>query len=285
MGGKWKEWHGWSRSRQSLLDACPRRYYYRYVKFYEVPYGDILKETKGMLDNMTQLKFLLGNIVHDAIKRQFDQLSRGRDVSGPDSALQYVSRYINDIKNDPKKFIIEALNDEEISEEEISRMGKEAERQVKIFFNEFFDFYEHLEIVTHEKYCKIIIDGHVFWVVPDLITKSKDGRLYITDWKTDSSYSNAPDEWQMKQYILWALEEDLSDLDNIRTEVIFLDIGESKDYKTTQQDLDSFKEELVKKSKELFEYLDSQSGKDDFKKREDEEICIGCGFKSYCEAN
>ena len=103
MEGEWKKWHGWSRGRQSLLNACPRAFYYRYVKYYEVPFGDILKRTKKMLDNMDQFKYLLGNIVHGTIERQFDQLSRGRDVSGPDSALQYVSRRITDIKDDPKK--------------------------------------------------------------------------------------------------------------------------------------------------------------------------------------
>lgn len=285
MEGKWKKWHSWSRSRQSLLDECPRAFYYRYVKFYDVEYGHILKTTKRMLDHMHKIKFLLGNIVHSAIKRQFDQLARGRDVSGPDTALQYVSRRMTEIQDDPRKFIIEGLNGKEISQEDISSMGKEAERQVKIFFTEFFDFYKGLEIVKHEDYCKVVIDGHSFWLVPDLITKSRDGRVYITDWKTDSSYSDAIDEWQMKLYILWALEEELSDLNHLRTEVVFLDIGESKEYQTTQEEIDSFRSELAEKSKALFEYVDSKSGKDDFVKCENEEICMSCGFKSYCEVS
>ena len=285
MEGKWKSWHGWSRSKQSLLETCPRKFYYRYVKFYDVDYGDILKTTKKMLKNMNEIKFLPGNSVHDAIKHQFDQLARGRDVSGPDNALQYVSRIISDIKENSRRFIIEASNGKEISEEEISIMGKEIERQVKIFFNEFFDFYKDLEIITHEEYCNVVLNGHKFYLKPDLITKSGNGTVYITDWKTNSTYSDAVDEWQMKLYILWALEEGISDLDHLRAEVVFLDVGESKEYKTTQEEIDSFKEELVKKSNDLFEYVDSKSGEADFIKCDNEEVCVSCGFKKYCEAN
>lgn len=284
MEGKWKDYCDWSRSRQSLLNTCPRKFYYRYVKFYDVDYGDILKETKRMLDNMYETRFLLGGIVHGAIKRQIDQLSRGRPISGPDAAFAFISRVMDDIIKNPKGFIIEALNGKEVSEEEISRIGEEAKRQVKIFFNEFFDFYKDLEIITHEEYCNVVLNGHKFYLKPDLITKSGNGTVYITDWKTNISYSDAIDDQQMKLYILWALEEGLSDLDHLRAEVIFLDIGESKDYETTQEEICSFKNELVTKSNELYKYIDSKSEEDDFEKCENEEICMSCGFKAYYEA-
>ncbi|MBU2560416.1 PD-(D/E)XK nuclease family protein [archaeon] len=285
MDGKWKEWHAWSRSRQLMLDECPRSFYYRYVKFYDMPYGDILKATKRMLDQMTNTKFLLGSVVHEAIERQFDQLSRGREIQGPDSALQYVTRVMSDIKYNPEKHVIEALNGKEISDAELSKIEEEAKRQVNVFFKEFFDFYKDLEIITHEDYCNIEIDGHKFYLMPDLITKSSDGRVYVTDWKSDSTYSAEPNERQMKMYILWALQKGHADFIDLRAEVIFLDIGDSKEYITTEEDLDSFKEELVENSEKLFEYIDSRSGEEDFERCEEEEVCFSCGFKSYCETN
>ncbi|MDY6866023.1 MAG: PD-(D/E)XK nuclease family protein [Halobacteriota archaeon] len=285
MEGKWKTWHSWSRSRQSLFEICPRKYYYQYVKAYDLEYGDILNVTKRKLKDMNEIRFLEGNTVHDAIKHQFDQLSRGRGVSGPKNALEYVSRYINEIKEEPSRYIIEASNKKKITEEEIYRIEKEIERKVKIFFNEFFDYYKDLEIIKHEEYCNVELDGYKFWLIPDLVTKSKDGTVYISDWKTNSSYSDAMDDHQMKLYILWALEEGISDLDNLRAEVVFLDIGESKEFKTTQEELDTFKNGLVTKSKELYECIDSKSGETDFPKCEDEEVCISCGFKAYCEVN
>lgn len=284
MKGKWKNWYAWSRSRQSLLNTCPRKFYYRYVKFYNVDYGDTLKDIKKMLDHMYEFKFLLGSIVHGAIKRQFDQLSRGRPAPGYDAAINYVSRVISDIMDNPDEYIIEALNGKEIKGKEISKIGTEAKKLIDIFFNEIFDSYKNLEIITYDQdYQKINIEGDIFWLVPDLITKSNDERVFITDWKTDSSFSDAIDDWQMKLYILWALEEGLSDMDHLNAEVVFLDTGESKDYNTTQQEIDSFKRELVKKSKELFEYVNSRSGEADFDKCEKEEICLSCGFKSYCD--
>ncbi len=283
MEGNWKNWYAWSRSKQAMFDLCPRQFFYRYVKFYDVKLGHILKSTKGMIEEMHNLDFLLGDIVHAAIKRQFDQLSRGREVTCPGLALQFITRTIDDIQKDPKSHIIESMNGKEISKEEISRIDEDAARQIKIFFNEFFDFYKDLEIIEHEDYCNIVIDGHKFYLVPDLITKSKDGRIYITDWKTDSTYAHAIDEWQMNMYILWALEEGLSDFDNIRSEVIFLDIGDSTEYSTTEEKIDSFKKLLIEKSDVLFNSIDSKSCKDDFNKCDNDQICIGCGFKPYCK--
>ena len=48
----------------------------------------------------------------------------------------------------------------------------------------------------------------------------------------------------MKLYILWSLKEELSDLDNIRAEVVYLDKGESKDYETTMKDIEEFSKKV-----------------------------------------
>ena len=286
MKGKWKEWYAWSRSRQSLLNTCPRKFYYRYVKFYNVDFSDSLKETKRKLDHMYEIRFLLGSIVHGAIKRQFDQLSRGRPAPGYDAAINYISRVIENVKENPEDYIIEALNGKEIKKSQITEIGKKAKEMIDIFFFEIFDSYKNLKIVTYdEDYHFIEIEGHKFWLVPDLITQSDDGRIYITDWKTDSSYAGAMDDWQMKLYILWALKESLSDLEHLRAEVVFLDTGESKEYNTSHKDMDSFKNDLVEKSKELFEYINSRSKESDFQRCENEEICMSCGFKLYCRGN
>jgi len=282
MEGKWKEWHSWSRTRESLLETCPRAYYYQYIGSYDQRYNDILPTTKRMIKNMHNIKYLLGDLIHEAIKNQFDQISRGRPFVNSKAVLNYVSRRITEIKKNKEKNIVEAMNGKAISDTDLIEIGEEAKRQLNIFFNEFIDSYKDLQIITHEEYCKIDINGHTFWVVPDLITKSDDGRIYITDWKTDSTYSDAIDEYQMKMYILWALEEGISDLDHLRAEVVFLDIGKSEEFKTTKEEIESFKKELIFKSTELYEKIDSKSGKDDFNKCDNEEICNSCGFKSSC---
>ncbi len=280
----WKKKYSWSRSKQKMFETCEREYYYRYVKYYEVDQGDSLKKILYMIKNMHNSRYLLGDIVHKAIKLQYDQISRGRDES-LNSALNYIARYINDIKANPKKFIIEAMNGKEFSDNELSEIGKESERQVKIFFNEFFDFYKNLEIIKHEEFCELIIDNYKFLLKPDLITKSKTGIVHITDWKTESSYSKGVDIDQMNLYILWVLEKKIADLEHLRAEVIFLDIGESSDYKVTKQDLEVFKTDLINKYKKLFEAVEEKYEKNDFIKCNDEKNCISCGFKGYCEVH
>ncbi len=87
----------------------------------------------------------------------------------------------------------------------------------------------------------------------------------------------------MKLYIIWALEKRLSNFENIYTEVVFLDIGDSHEYNTTEDDLEEFKNLLNEKAKKLREYIEEKSGIDDFKKCKDKDICIKCGYKPYCD--
>ena len=106
MEGKWKEFYAWSRSRRSMFEKCQRKFYYRYVKFYDVDFGDMLRSTKNMLQRKyTNIDFLLGKLVHDAIKRQFDQLSCARDVSDPDPILKFISRKSEEIMENPKVYV------------------------------------------------------------------------------------------------------------------------------------------------------------------------------------
>jgi len=274
MEGRWKDYYSWSRSKQSMFDECPRKYFYRYVAYYNVPFGNDLKSLKSLIESMYNYNFMLGTIVHAAIERQFDQISRGREVHGSDPALSYIIRTIDEIKNHKKRYIIEALNGQSFSDQDILNLGAESQRQVKIFFNEFFDFYKDLEIIEHEKYSKIVLNGHKFYVVPDIVTRSSDGRVYITDWKSNSKYKDAIDPYQMKLYILWALEERHAELDKLRAEFIFLDIGKSKEYKVSNEDIEKFKEEIVEKSKKLFDCVNTNSCKEEFNKCEKKEICI-----------
>lgn len=285
MKERWKIYHSWSRSRQSMFDSCNRQYYYRYVDFYDVPFGHELKSLKYLLDDMSNYKYFLGDIVHKAIERQLVQIRRGREVEGFGPAFSYINRIVDETKHNQKRYIIEAFNGENYSEEDIIKIGEEAKRQVKIFFNEYFDSLKNLEIIEVEDYTYFVIDGYKFYVKPDLVTKSTDGRLYITDWKTDSRYKDAVDPYQMNRYILWALNEGHSDLENLRAEFIFLDKGKSVDYKVSKEDLDKFKIEIVTNSKILYEEIDSRNDKKDFKKCEKKEICISCGFNQYCKIN
>lgn len=154
MEGNWKNWYAWFRSRRSMFENCQRKFYFRYVKFYDVGKGDMLKSIKYMIERKyTNINFLLGKIVHDAIKRHIDQFSRARDVSNPDPIIKFISRTSEEIRNNPEDFIIESLNGEKILPEALFKIEKEAIRQFKIFFNEYFEFFKDLEIMEHEEYC------------------------------------------------------------------------------------------------------------------------------------
>lgn len=283
MQGNWKEYHAWSRSRQAMFDTCQRQFFYRYIKFYDVKQGDILKISTYMLNKMHNVKYLMGDIVHKTIELQFDQISRGREVPDSSNALKFIKRFIEDLHKNQKDFIIESMNGKLLSDDEVFDIRDKAKRQINIFFNEYFDFYKNLDILTHEDYCFFVIDEHKFWLKPDLISKSNDGGVYITDWKCDSTYPI--DKIQMNLYILWALEKQYSNLKNLHAEVVFLDIGDSDVYTTNEVELNSFKQELVKNSTDLFNSIESKNNIDDFKKCDHEDICFSCGYKSLCKNN
>jgi len=289
MNGAWQDWYAWSRSKQKMFELCERKFFYRYVKFYEVNPGHELKKIKDMKEEkFTNWNFILGDLVHETIEKQIDQIKRGREASKK-FALKFISRKIEDIEKNPEGHIIEILNDSEDHKEKLERklekIKSEAERQIKIFFDEFLLFYEGLDIITHEEYKTIELGEHTYYVVPDLITRSDDGSVYITDWKTNSDYSNAIDEFQMNMYILWAHQQDFAKLENLNAEFNFLDTGESVDYETTERELNTFKEELKEKSKKLRSKIEAKSNAKDFEKTEKEKICISCIYKNYCENN
>jgi hypothetical protein len=53
----------------------------------------------------------------------------------------------------------------------------------------------------------------------------------------------------------------------------------------TNEEIEKFEEEIVEKSKKLYDFVNSKTCKDDFKKCEKKEICIGCGYNQYCKLN
>lgn len=283
MYERWKQYHSWSRSRQQIFNDCPRKYYYRYVLFYEVPFGDELKSVTGLTKRMHNIDFFLGDIVHVAIENQIYQISNGREVQDFIPAINYISRIIEEVIEKPEDHLIESLNGEVIEAERIAEIGKEAERQIKIFFSEYFDFYKGLEFLNYERFSDFQIDDLTFWVKPDLVTRSLNGLIYVTDWKTNSKYEHAVDSFQMNLYILWAIAKGYGTLAEIRGEVIFLDIGKSQAYEVTQQDLDSFKTHIVEKSRELFHEIHSRNDIEDFLKTTDQKICTSCGYCQYCK--
>jgi hypothetical protein len=268
-----------------MFDSCNRQYYYQYIGSLNVSYGHELKSLKYLIEDMSIFKYFLGNIVHKAIELQLKQITRGREVQGFGSAINYIDRVIDETKENQKRHIIEALNGKTYSDKEIDEIGKEAKRQVNIFFNEFFNFYKDLEIIELEDYTNFVIDGYKFYIKPDLVTRSNDGRVYITDWKTDSNFKGAVNPNQMNSYILWALTEGFSNLENLRAEFIFLDSGKSVDYKVSEEKLEDYKVEIIDNSKKLYESIDCKSCKEDFEKCEKKEICISCGYNQYCKLN
>jgi CRISPR/Cas system-associated exonuclease Cas4 (RecB family) len=266
-----------------MFETCYREYYYRYVLYYDVPFGHEIKSITGMTKEMYNIDFFLGNIVHAAIENQLNQISRGREVPDSKPAINYISRIIEEAIEKPHKFFIESLNGEAIEADRIAEFGREAERQIKIFFSEYFDFYKGLEFITHERFSDFQIEDQTFWVKPDLITRSLNGHIYITDWKTNSKYEHAVDPFQMNLYILWAIAKGHGPLADIRGEVIFLDVGKSQAYKVSQKDLDSFKVHIVAKSRELFNEIDSRNSIEDFPKCSDTKTCVSCGYYQYCK--
>lgn len=280
---EWENWYSWSRSKEKMFNSCERKYFYRYVNYYEVDFGHELRTIKDIGESMHEHNFLLGNIVHNTIKKQLDQIERGRKTSDPKPSLEAISRNINDIKSNPKDYIIEILNGSnehtEKLDNEIEELEREAKRQIGIFFKEYLPFYLDLEIISHEKYCELKLDDHKFYVVPDLITRTEDDRVFVTDWKTSNYY----DDHQLKMYILWALQEGFTSLDKLRAEFVFLDDGSSKDFQTDEGELDKFKEDLKENSSKLLSALKAKYSCNDFNETKDENTCISCIYKSYCE--
>jgi len=278
MNTYWKKTFGWSKSRQGLLEDCPRAYYYNYIGRYE--FG---KEGANIVPllKLQKFHFLKGNLIHQAIRNQITQHCLGRPVS-LEAAKNFISIEFNKVLNNQQTSLSEAYNGFPFEPDFLSKEKEDSLNQINTFFTVLWHSYKDLEFLTHERLESFMLGNFKVWVQPDLVTKNARNELTISDWKTGSPVSVDSDgDLQLSVYILWASLHFSCEIKNIGAELVYLKTSQSFPTRRALTQIEEVKKYIHDESGKMLAAAD----KSEFNPTPKLNLCKGCNFSTICEAS
>ena len=213
----------WSRSRMSTLHACKRQYFYQYYQKWGGWNWNAPQEAKDayLLSKMSSLPAMVGDAVHQAIKRILIELAQTGEVNREAAALfarkNILSQRWLDAKDErwkqsASKFppVFELYYDNAPSPEELKNLGVKVIRCLDTLLDS--DFFSELQSDNPEQWLMIDpelreaptfrVGSRVVWAIPDFVRKSNGHTIEIWDWKTGRKSPH--DHLQLLSYALYA---------------------------------------------------------------------------------
>lgn len=278
MNTYWKKTFGWSKSRQGVLQECPREYYYNYIGRYE--YGQEA-DSINPLRKLQKFYFFKGDIIHQVIRNQITQHCLGRSIS-PEGAKNFIEMEFNKVCANQNRYLTESYNGFPFEPDWMREEKEDALRQADTFFKVLWHNYNQLQFLTHERLESFMLGNYKVWVQPDLVTKNSKNELMISDWKTGSSEGAAADnDLQLSVYILWAGLHFSYDLLNIGAELVYLKTSQSFPTKRSLAQIEQIKKYIQEESAKMLQAKE----KSEFKPKPKFNLCKGCNYSSICEAS
>jgi CRISPR/Cas system-associated exonuclease Cas4 (RecB family) len=273
MNYYWRKKFGWSKSRQEIWQSCKKAYYYRYIGKWEKE----KKEKLMFLNSLNTIPQIRGGYIHDAIRQQVLQHKAGRNISLI-SAQNYFKMRFNQVIENPKSFLVEAVNGIEIDIEELKEILNEANRLLENFFNILWHNYKNLKYLSHETLEKFYIKGIPIWVQPDMVTVNPDGMIMISDWKTGKNEEDPNENIQLGIYTLWAKEKYNCESNKIKAELVYLDSCNSLVTERNKIQLEELENYIVKNAQDML----SVENENDFPANPTPSKCRVCNFATIC---
>jgi hypothetical protein len=281
MNTKWREWFGWSKSRQELWDGCRRQYYYQYIGKHE---GNQQAIVIKRLSRLTVLPFWRGKLIHDAVAMLIGTRSE-ESLGDQQKAKSYARIHIRKLQHQPEAVLAEANNGFRIADEYYQILYEDISHQIDVFCTTVWPRYTDRKILHRDvgslgfKPTSFEWDGLRIWVSPDLVTSLPDASIVITDWKTGrSEWEDAASSQQITCYIGWAVSELGGTLETTRGELVFLRTGEIQEAGRTRSQLDDFQNYVRVQTEEMLRV----SHPDDMPASPDQRRCPRCPFAIIC---
>lgn len=226
----------------------------------------------GRLQNFSVLK---GSLIHDAIREQITHHKLGRLVS-PDAAKSFFSSKMNNIKTKPENYIIEAFNGLSISNDDFEKTSENGVNQLNTFFDIVWKNYSNLSYLSHEDLEKFKVDNIKVWVKLDLLTKSRDNNIIVTDWKTGTEHPK--DELQAEVYALWVKSKFNIPEDEIVAEFVYLQEPTTRHMRISETRLKKRESHIISNANEILE----SNSEGDFPASPSDLKCKHCNFITIC---
>jgi len=271
------KYNAWSFSKHQLWGKCKRAYYYRYI-------GTAMKKSEG-LDTLRLKKLkdleprfaLQGKLIHEVLENQIGQHYLGRELSEEGAKIQYTQR-VEQYRKMAKRTLIEYFNGEPVNETFFDNIRANGLDQISMFFGVIWPQLKDLEYLRHEKFDRFKVGDVESIVKVDYISKTKDGKIVVSDWKTGVDNEEYESDLQIGTYVLWAMENYGKEPEEIRSELIYLTTGVMRSYEFSADDLEDIKRKIV----DDFEDMNKTFDIDYFPPDPTPRKCLGCHFATVC---
>ncbi|QZA89545.1 PD-(D/E)XK nuclease family protein [Salinarchaeum sp. IM2453] len=268
----------WSYSTARLYHKCPRQFYYQHRQREEKDTGYETQSSTAVQPPGARI----GSVVHDCIAEKIEHWRNSSKRTLQDSQeaaaaslQQYVAENSDEIRDS------HFTDEDEFDPDEFAQsLIQTAQSHIKTFFQVIWPQFNSHRYITHEITRSFSVDEHTVWVRPDFCTRSQEGDLVITDWKTGAVDRFSEPTLQVLTYALWAHREYEPDLDRILVQLVHTKHGEFDRTRPDRVDLDSIKNQ-IRTDREDWTTFQSMN---DYQPDPETEKCKYCTFLDRCDA-
>ena len=272
----WKGRYGWSVSSDRLWQTCRRAFYYRYVASSQSSTESSVRNKLYQMKGLTPLAALEGRLVHDSVENLIQQHRLGRSLKAAPAQEQY-AQLVDRYKQTAREMIAEAYNGLAIQEKYFDLILEDGRKQIANFVNIVWPNLADLEYLMHEEFENFALEGIKVNVKVDYVTKSPDGKIVVTDWKTGEE-RREENELQMAVYGMWASSKYEVPLSRVMLELAYLRTGGSHPVKLSEEAVTFAKDAILAGAADVL----AADRIDDFPTNPAPDRCIACHFARVC---
>lgn len=211
----------WSFTKSSTYAACPRAFHFSRELAKGVNAPNPVLPPGGAIS----ISALVGVAVHQSIADQIAKWAFGQRLSLRE-AQAMAEGFLDQSWSNPKEHIIDAANGLELAAGSLARMIAHTRSLLHTFVSLIWPRLSTHTYVLHETTGSFALSNIRVSVKVDLCTRSPDGELTISDWKTGRPSVLSDDKLQMSIYALWASHEYALEPTDVRVQKANLRTGE-----------------------------------------------------------
>ena len=269
--------NSWSYTRHRIWNRCQRQYYYDYIAPWLKSPAPVDVNKIRLLKVYNSRFVLQGQIIHDILNEQIESHCQNITIDPAGVFLTYTKK-IAQYKMMASEMLTEYRNGEPVDPHFFTAIEDSGKLCLDMFFENIWPEYKVRECLRHEEFDKFRIGNVNVTVKVDFVSKTSDGTIVLTDWKTGADSDNNETELQMAAYVIWAMQYFQKSPDEIKSELVFLKTGEKKPFAFFEEQLYDVKETI----KTDFAAMNQNYDFEDFLPNPSPRECMSCRFVSVC---
>jgi len=277
LQGWFHKYNAWSFTKHRLWGQCKLAYYFSYIGTALENSTDYdVKELKNLKD--LDSKFVVqGKLIHEIIENQIGQYHLGRGMDEAAARTHYTQR-VETYRKNASRSLIEIRNGEAVSEAFFDRIREGGLDQLSMFFGVVWPQFADLIYLRHEQFDRFKVGNVEAIVKVDYATKTRDGIVVISDWKTGVDNAEYESDLQLGAYVIWATQQYGLPPAQIRSELIYLTTGAMRSYEFASERLVEIGDLIASDFRDMNQSYEIA----DFAPSPEKRICISCPFATLC---